>query len=174
MERVLTWLRHTARPAVLGLFLMLAPILAPVLAPEPAYAQTETASEEWVVRQSRYNVDETAQRLEDAIVRSGSVVVAVIDHQAAARAVGQELPPTKVVLFARPKSSTPLMADNRRIAIDLPQRFLVWEEGGETRIGYVAPFSLAQRYGMTGDRPEWEDMRSSLEALAQAASSRAR
>lgn len=130
------------------------------------------AADEWVVRQSRQDVEETTRRLEEAIVRSGSVVLAVIDHRDAAIKAGEQLPAMTVVLFSKPKIGAPLMRENRRLGIDLPQRILVWEENGTTQVGYVSPFSVAQRYGMNGDRQEWEDMRRSLDALAQAAAAR--
>lgn len=147
-------------------------LLAFVLLAVSLVAGRAEAADEWVVRQSRHDVVETTRRLEDAVVRSGSVVLAVIDHQDAARQVGEIIAPTTVVIFAKPKLSTPLMKENRQLAIDLPQRILIWDDGGSTRIGYVSPFSLAERYGMNGDRREWEEMRVSLEALVQAAAAR--
>lgn len=147
-------------------------LLAIILLAVSIVAGHAQAAEEWVVRQSRHDVAETTRRLEDAVVRSGSVVLAVIDHQDAARQVGETIAPTTVVIFAKPKLSTPLMQENRQLAIDLPQRILIWDDGGNTQIGYVSPFSLAARYGMNGDRREWEEMRTSLEALVQAAAAR--
>ncbi|KAA0969743.1 DUF302 domain-containing protein [Aureimonas fodinaquatilis] len=133
---------------------------------------TAWAADDWVVRQSRYDVEETSKRLEEVIERSGSVVLGVIDHEAAARLVGEELSQMRVVMFSKPKISTPLMRQNKRLGIDLPQRILIWDEEGATQIGYVDPGVLAQRYGLSAQDREWQEMRSSLDALTQAAISR--
>ena len=145
----------------LFLFLALAIMAAPM---EQAHA-----ADDWAVRQSTQSVEETVARLTAAIERSGSVVLATFDHRAAAREVGHELPPTVLVLFATPRASSPLIAGNRRAAIDLPQKILVWEEDGNTYVGFVEPSALVSRYGFDAARPELSTLRSAMESLVAAA-----
>ena len=38
----------------------------------------------------------------------------------------------------------------RRLRLVLPLRVLVWQDGEETKIGYLAPDALAARYDITG------------------------
>lgn len=142
-------------------------LLALSLVSTPAVAQ-----DEWVVRTTSQGVEATVRKLEEAIERSGSQVLATFDHAAAAADIGQQLEPTVVVVFARPKASSPLIAANRRLAIDMPQKILVWEEEGDTHIGYVAPASLIARHGLQSGRPELESLRVSMDALVSAVLSR--
>ncbi|WP_185984455.1 DUF302 domain-containing protein [Aureimonas mangrovi] len=130
------------------------------------------AADQWVVRQSAQSVEETVDRLEDAIRRSGSEVLAVFDQQAAARDVDFPMEATTVVLFAQPRTVSPLIAADRRAAIDMPQRILVWEEGGVTYAGYVDPMTLTTRYDIERNRPEIASLRSALDSLLEAAINR--
>lgn len=155
----------TTRTRTLFVAILLS-VLAGWLGAAPARA------DDWVVRQSAQSVEETVQRLERAIERSGSLVLAVFDHKAAAEEVGYELGPATVVFFAKPKNSSPLIAANRRAAIDMPQKFLVWEEDDTTYVGFIAPSSLAARYGFDAGNGDLESMRSAMEALLAASVSR--
>ena len=55
-----------------------------------------------------------------------------------------------VLIFGNPALGTLLMQANPRVALDLPLRVLVWQDGEETKIGYLAPDALAARYDITG------------------------
>ncbi|MFD2238649.1 DUF302 domain-containing protein [Aureimonas populi] len=153
------------RSRIFSVFLSV--VLLALLVSGPSLAQ-----DEWVVRSSSQSVPDTVARLEQAIERSGSRVLAVFDHEAAAQEIDYVLAPTTVVVFAQPKASLPLIEANRRLAIEMPQKILVWEEDGTTYVGYVSPFSMVGRYALDPAQPEIEALRSSLDALVSAALSR--
>ncbi len=132
-------------------------------------AASARAADDWVVRESSVGVEETVARLEEAIIRSGSKVLAVFDHRAAAQEVGLDIAQSTVVLFAKPKSATPIIAQNPRAAMDMPQRILVWEEGGSTYAGFVSPTMFVSRHGFSSGHPELGRLRAGLEALLSAA-----
>ena len=72
--------------------------------------------------------DETVERIERRLERQGFRIEAVIDHAAAADSVGLALPPTKVVLFGSRRSDTSLLRRGTGTALDLPLRFLIFED----------------------------------------------
>lgn len=37
------------------------------------------------------------------------------------------------------------------VAVDLPLKVLVWQDGDRTKISYTAPATLAARYGLSAD-----------------------
>lgn len=100
-------------------------------------------------RFSPYPVAETVDRLEAAIRQAGNTVFARIDHAAGARGAGLEMAPTVVIIFGNPKAGTPLMKAAPSLAIDLPQKFLVWQNSeGKTEVAWNSLPYLAVRHGL--------------------------
>jgi uncharacterized protein (DUF302 family) len=129
------------------LLLLLGGMLAAPLLVQPAAAQDENGL---VSVESPYSVEETVSRVQNVLDENGLITVATINHTANAESVGLELRPTQLVIFGNPNIGTPLMQSSRTIGIDLPQKFLVWEdEGGQVRVTYNDPAYLANRHGIT-------------------------
>ena len=100
-------------------------------------------------RPSRHSVDETLARLLRGLEAKGVKVFAVVDHSGEAEKAGLKMPPTKLVIFGSPKAGTPLMLAAPSIAIDLPLKILIWEDGrGQAWVSYNSPEYLQQRHGM--------------------------
>ena len=100
-----------------------------------------------IVTRSAAAAGQTMSRLIAAIEGRGLTVFARIDHAAAARDAGLELPPEEVVLFGNPRAGTPLMQSDPRVGVELPLRMLVWESGdGDTMLGYRDPRDLTALY----------------------------
>src|ERR1700736_5034913 len=104
-----------------------------------------------VTRPSAYGFAETLARLQSALERRQLEIFARFDHSGAARRVGLTMPDTQVVVFGNPKSGTPLMLASPSVALDLPLRVLVSEDGGHTVLSYLSPSYLAERYGIPPD-----------------------
>src|ERR1700687_2172904 len=86
---------------------------------------------------SSYSVDETLRRLQAAFAQKGLNVFALIDHNGEAEKVVLKMAPTKVLLFGNPKGGTPLMVAAPSLAIDLPLKALVAEDGeGKVSVTY--------------------------------------
>ena len=98
---------------------------------------------------SAHDVKATADRLENVLKQKGMNVFIRIDHAAGARKVGKNLRPTELVVFGNPKVGTPLMQCNQSVAIDLPQKALIWQDDKEqVWLTYNDPDYLAQRHGL--------------------------
>ena len=99
---------------------------------------------------SAYSVKKTGDRLVNALEAKGMNVFARIDHAAGARKVGKQLRPTELILFGNPKVGTPLMQCQQKVAIDLPQKALIWKDAsGQVWLSYNDPNYLAQRHGIS-------------------------
>ncbi len=97
------------------------------------------------------NVKDTADRLEKALTAKGMTVFIRIDHAEGAQKVGKSLRPTELIIFGNPKVGTPLMQCGQSVAIDLPQKALIWEdEAGQVWLSYNDPKYLAKRHGIKG------------------------
>jgi uncharacterized protein (DUF302 family) len=101
---------------------------------------------------SNHSVDQTVERLQNILQAKGVTLFALIDHSAEAEKVGMKMPPTKLLIFGNPKAGTPLMLAAPSIAIDLPLKILVWEDGaGKVWLSYNSPEYLKQRHGLPED-----------------------
>ena len=119
-----------------------------------------------ITQKSDQTMEETVAALQQAIKDRGLTLFAVIDHSANAKKAGMELPPTTVMVFGNPKLGTPLMQEQRTIAIDLPQKMLVWEEEGQVFIAYNSVEYISQRHNRAGDT---QKIANALEGLAKTA-----
>ena len=122
-----------------------------------------------VTNQSDFSVDETVSRLQSILEEKGLTVFLVVDHAANAANAGLELLPTVLVLTGNPNLGTPLMQSNPTIGLDLPQKFLVWEDAaGDVFITYNAPEYLAQRHNITDQDEVFGKITGALNAFATA------
>lgn len=104
-----------------------------------------------VTRPSAYGFAETLARLEGSLQRRQLEIFARFDHSGAARRVGLTMPGTQVVVFGNPKSGTPLMLASPLVALELPLRVLVSDDGGRAVLSFLSPAYLAERYGIPPD-----------------------
>ena len=99
---------------------------------------------------SNHSVAQTVDRLKAALQSKGVTLFALIDHSGEAEKVGMKMPPTHLLIFGSPKAGTPLMLAAPSVAIDLPLKILVWEDGqGKVWISYNSPAYLQQRHGVS-------------------------
>jgi uncharacterized protein (DUF302 family) len=101
---------------------------------------------------SNHSVDETVERVKSILQSKGITLFALIDHSGEAEKVGMKMPPTKLLIFGNPKSGTPLMLAAPSVAIDLPLKLLVWQDGqGKVWLSYNTPEYLKERHGLPED-----------------------
>jgi uncharacterized protein (DUF302 family) len=116
-------------------------------------SDAEPASDEKdiVTKLSARSVNETVSRLTEILAAKGMKVFALIDQSAEARRVGLQLRDTILVIFGSPVAGTPVMVASPLAALDLPLKVLVWTDGGQTKVSYVAPEALAARHHLSPD-----------------------
>ena len=101
-----------------------------------------------VTKASPRTVAETVARFTGIAQAKGLRVFAVIDQAAEARQAGLELRDTVLVVFGNPAAGTPVMAAAPLSALDLPLKFVVWDDEGAVKVSYVGPEAIAARYGL--------------------------
>jgi uncharacterized protein (DUF302 family) len=146
------------RNIIIALILVL--VFAPLVSAEPGLISVK----------SSHDVKNTADRLETVLNEKGMTVFLRVDHAEGARKVGQELRPTELVIFGNPKVGTPLMQCSQTVAIDLPQKALIWQdESGQVWLTYNDPQYLATRHGINGCKAVLGKVQNALKNFAQAA-----
>jgi uncharacterized protein (DUF302 family) len=98
---------------------------------------------------SQHSVRETVERLRGILQSKEVTLFALVDHSGEAEKVGMKMRPTKLLIFGSPKAGTPLMQAAPSVAIDLPLKILVWEDGqGRVWVSYNSPAYLQERHGI--------------------------
>ncbi len=98
---------------------------------------------------SSHSVEKTLEKLQQALAAKGITVFALIDHSGEAAKAGLTMPPTKLLIFGKPRGGTPLMLAAPSIAIDLPMKILIAETvEGKVSVCYNTSEYLQQRHGI--------------------------
>lgn len=114
-------------------------------------AQEETAASEGMITYaSNADFAATLARVEPAVTARGLFLMRVLDHASAAAQFGQTMSSNSVVLFGNPKVGSQIMQCAPKVGIDLPQKLLVWEEGGTVFVAYNDPNYLIRRHSIAG------------------------
>lgn len=145
-------------------------LLAVLTLSTASWLHAQQGPEGLVVLESTDDVPTTADRLSATLEEKGLTEFARIDH--AENAVGADLSlrPTTVVIFGNPNVGTPFMQCAQSVAIDLPQKMLIWEnESGVTSVAYNAPEYLASRHGASDCGDVVEKIAGALDGVARAA-----
>ena len=113
---------------------------------------TAAADNGIIDRPSKWSVDQTVDRLKNILHSKGLTLFVLVDHSGEAERVGLKMPPTKLFVFGSPKAGTPLMLAAPSVAIDLPLKILVWDDGlGKVSVSYNSSTYLQQRHGIPDD-----------------------
>lgn len=118
--------------------------------------------------QSELSFEDTVLSAQQILEAEGFGVPLVLDHSANAASVDLDLSPTTLILFGNPMVGTSLMQESRSMAIDLPQKFLVWEDdAGNVYISYNDPLYLADRHEVTEQGEKLDAISNRLQSLAE-------
>jgi len=119
---------------------------------------------------SAHDVKTTADRLESILKQKGMNVFIRINHAQGAQKIGKELRPTELVIFGNPKVGTPLMQCAQSVAIDLPQKALIWQDvQDQVWLSYNDPNYLVERHQIAGCDAVVKKVAKALGNFAQAA-----
>ena len=137
------------------------------------FALQTLAADGMINVQSDFNVKETADRLENILNEKGMTIFNRIKHSESAGKVGIELRETELIVFGNPKVGSPLMKCQQSVAIDLPQKALVWEDHeSKVWISYNDPTYLVKRHGISGCGEVISKIKKALSGITKAAATR--
>src|SRR5438874_3877113 len=115
----------------------------------PTTPGTPPSVEGIVTRPSPFSVEETLERLQEAIHSRNLTLFAHIDHSGEARRVGLTMQEAHVLIFGNPKGGTPLMIASPLLALDLPLKVLVWQSAVDhVRVSTTSAAYLKVRYAL--------------------------
>lgn len=117
------------------------------------YAMTASAMDRKLIDDSLLNgaatVSEVTEKITTTLQQQGFTIIGVIDHAKNAEEVGLELPPNQLIMFSNTLQEGALIRRSQTVAIDLPQKILVWEDNLHNKhISYNPPGYLADRHDL--------------------------
>jgi len=122
---------------------------------------------------SAFNVEETADRMESILNEKGMTIFKRIKHSEGAARVGIELRKTELIIFGNPKVGSPLMKCQQSVALDLPQKALIWEDDrAKVWISYNDPRYLEKRHNISGCEEVILKIEKALAGIVKAASTK--
>ena len=122
---------------------------------------------------SSFGVKETGDRLESVLKDKGMTIFNRLNHSEAAKNVGVELRETELIIFGNPKAGSPLMKCQQGVAIDLPQKALIWKDSeGNTWISYNNPKYLKKRHNISNCEEVIAKLETALAGIAKAAATK--
>lgn len=131
------------------------------------------AAEGLINVQSDFNVKETTERLESILNEKGMTIFNQINHSDAAQKVGVELRETRLVIFGNPKVGSPLMQCQQSVAVDLPQKAIIWEDDkSKVWISYNDPRYLGKRHNIIGCDEVISKVEKALSGITKAAATK--
>ncbi|WP_433633999.1 DUF302 domain-containing protein [Halomicrococcus sp. NG-SE-24] len=119
-----------------------------------------------VTVESDQSFDDTVTAIKQRIEASPLTLMTTVDHAANADSADLDLPPTTLLIFGNPEIGTQLMQASRTVAIDLPQKMLVWAEEETVHVTYNDPQYLAARHDIEGKDDLLQQVSMALESLA--------
>ena len=123
--------------------------------------------------ESDFNVKETADRLESILQEKGMTIFKRVKHSEGAANVGVEILETELIIFGNPKVGSPLMKCQQTVAIDLPQKALIWvDDQTKVWISYNDPRYLEKRHNISGCDEVIAKIEKALSGITKAASSK--
>jgi len=133
-------------------------------------ADSKEMSDGMIHVESQFSVKQTADRLQTLLSKKGMKIFNRINHAQGAKSVGIELRPTELIIFGNPKAGSPLMQCAQTMALDLPQKALVWQdEAGKVWITYNDPAYLQARHNVKGCDTNFAKIKQVLNGLTKAA-----
>lgn len=127
-----------------------------------------------ITKSSRRSVEATISRFEEALKARGFMLFARLDHAAAAKTVGLEMPGATVIVFGNPRLGTPAFLKSPTLGIDFPLKAMVWEDArGQVFLSYNSANyffnTIYSRHGATQEDSVIAKVASALETIADEA-----
>jgi len=121
-----------------------------------------------VTKKSAQNFNTTLNKLMSLLRNHKALkVIATLDHQSNAKKADMELTPSFLVVFGNPEMGSPLMQTTQSIALDLPQKILVWENAeDEVFVSYNDIYFIQKRHQLEGHKDILKKISSALDKIS--------
>ena len=107
------------------------------------------ASDGVVTVKSDYSVAETVARIKKDVLKKGIMFFGVIDQAQLGKKAGNDVKPSRLVMFGNPALGTTFITANPEAGLDWPVRVLVYQTADGVYAAYTDFDWIAKRHGIT-------------------------
>jgi len=107
------------------------------------------ASDGVVTVKSDYSVAETVARIKKDVLKKGIMFFGVIDQAQLGKKAGNDVNPSRLVMFGNPALGTTFITANPEAGLDWPVRVLVYQTADGVYAAYTDFDWIAKRHGIT-------------------------
>lgn len=132
-------------------------LITVILAALPAAAAAEP-----VVVPSKGTVNETVERLKNAIGSADGRVFCVVDFGGGIRDIGEDVGEVRLIIFGDPRIGAEALSADRMAALDLPGKVLVYDTPDGSAMAYEQPAGMLADWNIPADAPVLNAMSSTL------------
>lgn len=119
-----------------------------------------------VTVKSRYSVSETVDRIKSSVEQKGITLFGVIDQAKLGNAAGNEVRPSRLVMFGNPALGTTFITANPLAGLDWPVRVLVYQaKDGSVYAAYTDFNWIAKRHRISSREREFAKASQVIEAV---------
>ncbi|MFI0844386.1 DUF302 domain-containing protein [Mesorhizobium sp. IMUNJ 23232] len=130
-------------------------LLAAAIALPAAVAHAD-AGNGIVTVKSKYSVSETVKRIKRDVAKKGITFFGVIDQAKLGNAAGNDVRPSRLVMFGNPALGTTFITANPTAGLDWPVRVLVYQDAdGAVYAAYTDFDWIAKRHGIMNRAKEF-------------------
>ncbi len=122
----------------------------------PAAVAHADADNGIVTVKSKYSVSETVKRIKRDVAKKGITFFGVIDQAKLGNAAGNDVRPSRLVMFGNPALGTTFITANPTAGLDWPVRVLVYQDvDGSVYAAYTDFDWIAKRHGIENRTKEF-------------------
>ncbi|MBB4188904.1 DUF302 domain-containing protein [Sinorhizobium terangae] len=145
----------------------LAALIATTITASAQVSTTEAADRDGIVTvKSRYSVSETVNRIRRSVEEKGITLFGVIDQAKLGNAAGNEVRPSRLVMFGNPALGTTFITANPLAGLDWPVRVLVYQaKDGSVYAAYTDFDWIAKRHRISSRGREFAMASQVVEAV---------
>jgi uncharacterized protein (DUF302 family) len=122
-----------------------------------AQARADASSDGVVTVKSDYSVAHTVARIKNDVAKKGIMFFGVVDQAKLGNATGNQVLPSRLVMFGNPALGTTFITANQKAGLDWPVRVLVFQDAdGNVYASYTDFDWIAKRHGITNRDKEFQ------------------
>lgn len=125
------------------------------------------SGEGMITVKSKHDFAKTVDLFTQTLSEKGFKIFNQVKHSEGAKSVGVDLPDTQLIIFGKPAVGSKLMACQQSVAIDLPMKALVWQQGDSINLSYNDAAYLGKRHDMSACSVLLEKVGGALNSLSQ-------